>query len=220
MSFLAPGSEDAPMILSRRDRWLPSMRQLRLVAMWCTIYLLLNLLGHLDGSAWLLLPWLAVWIAALILLIAGLFYLRSIRRAPGAVLLTISLLPIAVTVVAPLIDRVAARSAFELRRSDYQSAVDMVNGSRAAMNGGTTARGTTFLVDAGPPRRVAFVTNPGVVDNWAGVIYDPTDAVASAQAPSWTEAGAAVSPEVRELFGGDIVSCRHIDDHFYRCGFT
>lgn len=218
MSFLA--AEEEGRSLSGRSLWLPSMQQLRLVAAWCAAYLLLSMLGYLHNSAWLLLAWLGLWIAALVLLVAGFLHLRSVRRAPGAVLLTITLLPVAVILVTPLFDQLAARVAFELRREEFQTVVDMVNGSREPPSGGTTARGTTYLVDPGPPRRIAFATHPGVVDNWSGVVYDSTDAVASAQAPSWAEGGAAVSQDVRELFGGDIVTCRHIDNHFYRCGFT
>lgn len=216
MSFLAHEAEE----LSSRDRWLPSPRQARLVAMWCGLYLLYATLGQLYSSLWLLVMELFVWLAALILLVLGLLHLRMLRRVPVAVLLTVALLPAAALLVTPALHRFATWSAFELRRDEFQAVIDVVESGRIPRRGRTTARGIPYIIDEGPPRRIAFQTHPGVVDNWSGVVYDPTHAVAATMAHSGRDKGVAVPEEVRELFGGDIVSCRLIDDSFYRCGFT
>lgn len=79
--------------------------------------------------------------------------------------------------------------------------------------------GVEYLVDPGPPIRVAF--NPaGLLDNWSGIIFDPTDVVMQADGFD-LRAGKYVAPdEVTKLFGGDLVSCRKLWGHFYDCSFT
>jgi hypothetical protein len=205
---------------SPAERWLPSKRQARLVAIWCGLYLVYATAGHLYGWPWALPASLLVWLAALVLMIVGLFHLRMLRKAPVATLLTVALLPAAAIVAVPALHGAAVWIAFELRRGELQAVVDDVENGRLQRVGGRTAGGIAYIVEEGQPFRIAFVTQPGVVDNWGGIVYDPTHGVAAAVAPSWTDAGRAVPDQVRELFGGDIVTCQHIDGFFYRCGFT
>ena len=79
-------------------------------------------------------------------------------------------------------------------------------------------RGITYSVDLGPPIRVAF--NPeGMLDNWSGIIFDPTGEVMIAD--GFEANGKFRAPErITKLFGGDLVSCRHLLDDFYACSFT
>lgn len=82
-----------------------------------------------------------------------------------------------------------------------------------------TANGITYSVDAGPPVRVAF--NPeGFLDNWSGVIYDPTGEVM--RADGWDPAsGKFRAPDrITKIFGGDLVACRHLWGDYYDCSFT
>lgn len=87
-----------------------------------------------------------------------------------------------------------------------------------------SARDTADLrvvLDAGPPLRVAFPQPGGIIDNWEGIVYDPTGAVGAAT--GWRDGvpGRYSAPvEVRALFGGDLVACRHVRASFYRCWFT
>lgn len=76
--------------------------------------------------------------------------------------------------------------------------------------GETPPRGPVRYTVEGEPLRVVFPTQEGFVDNWAGVVYDPTDQVRARK----------VDPKVRKWFGGDMVGCTHLTGHFYRCGFT
>jgi hypothetical protein len=79
-----------------------------------------------------------------------------------------------------------------------------------------------YKLDLGPPIRVGFPQPGGLLDNWEGVVYDPTGEVEKAR--GWVyESGRQefTAPEnVVRLFGGDIVSCVHIEGNFYRCWFT
>ena len=79
-------------------------------------------------------------------------------------------------------------------------------------------RGVTYSVDLGPPIRVAF--NPaGMLDNWSGIVFDPTGDVMKAD--GFDAQGKFFAPDrITRLFGGDLVSCRHLWGDYYSCSFT
>jgi hypothetical protein len=79
--------------------------------------------------------------------------------------------------------------------------------------------GITYSVDLGPPIRVAF--NPaGFLDNWSGIIYDPTGVVMQARGFDAVTGKFAAPDEITKLFDGDLVSCRHLWGSYYDCSFT
>lgn len=73
-------------------------------------------------------------------------------------------------------------------------------------------------VDAGPPIRVAFVWD-GIIDNWYGPVYDPSGKVLEANKlkSNWEDPSLA---DIKKLFGGDMVGCRHLTGPWYFCSFT
>ena len=79
--------------------------------------------------------------------------------------------------------------------------------------------GVTYIVDYGPPVRVAF--NPeGMLDNWSGIIYDPSHQVELAKGFD-PVSGKFYAPErVTKIFGGDLVACRRLYGDYYDCSFT
>jgi hypothetical protein len=87
-------------------------------------------------------------------------------------------------------------------------------------SGASPAAGSPrFVVDSGPPIRVAFRLPGGMLDNWEGVIYDPSGAVAAAR--GWGPRNTFTAPtDVRLLFGGDLVTCEVVRRPYYRCWFT
>lgn len=78
--------------------------------------------------------------------------------------------------------------------------------------------GVGLNVDRGPPLRVAF--NPeGMLDNWSGIVFDPTGEVM--QADGFDASGRFRAPDrITKLFGGDLVSCRRLWGDYYDCSFT
>lgn len=80
--------------------------------------------------------------------------------------------------------------------------------------------GVRFVVDSGPPLRVAFPQPGSVTHNREGVVHDPTGSLAAA-VPRRKE-GEWRSPPSRfaRLFGGELTGCKHIRGPFYRCWFT
>ena len=80
-------------------------------------------------------------------------------------------------------------------------------------------KGVTYSVDVGPPVRVAF-NRAGMLDNWSGIIYDPTGEVMLARGVD-SKTGRFFAPDrITKLFNGDLVSCRHLWGSYYDCSFT
>lgn len=77
-------------------------------------------------------------------------------------------------------------------------------------------------VEPGPPLRIVFHHSGGVIDNWQGTIYDPTDAVAAARGWQYDPTGPRFTApqEIKDLFGGNLLWCYQLGAHYYRCGFT
>ena len=113
-------------------------------------------------------------------------------------------------------------ASFLNNRSDYEEVVRLVQKGQfdAKVREYQEHDGTKFMLDEGPPRRVAFPMPGGFLDNWSGVIYDPTGEVMLADGFD-SETGEFAAPDrITKLFDGDIVSCRHMLGSFYNCSFT
>lgn len=77
----------------------------------------------------------------------------------------------------------------------------------------------TYVADAAPPRRVAFEPS-GMLDNWSGIIWDPTHEVMKANGFD-PHTGRFRAPErITKLFGGDLVGCRRLGGDWFDCSFT
>ena len=61
-------------------------------------------------------------------------------------------------------------------------------------------------IEPGPPLRVVFVQPAGVLDNWVGIVYDPTGIVINARQfkDDWSNWNDPALKEVRQMFGGDL----------------
>ena len=76
----------------------------------------------------------------------------------------------------------------------------------------------TYVADYGSPRRVAFEPG-GYLDNWSGIVWDPTHDVM--QADGFDAAGHFHAPNsITKLFGGDLVACRRLGGDWFDCSFT
>lgn len=127
----------------------------------------------------------------------------------------------------PLLDAgdrfgVAARLAQDEAR--FATIIARVKEEQPAASDGTqrTEDGISFLVDRGPPLRVAFHPR-GILDSWTGIVFDPTRALSNyvSQGPRRPGARSAITPDdLSGLFGGDLVGCRHLRDDFFLCRFT
>lgn len=74
--------------------------------------------------------------------------------------------------------------------------------------------------DCDSPRRVAFPMPGGIIDNWVGIVYDPTGLVTQVNQVSGSGLKNPKFAYVVGLFGGDMASARHLFGHWYVCSFT
>ena len=77
-------------------------------------------------------------------------------------------------------------------------------------------QGRRFMRDSGPPERMAFPWPGGLLDNWCGVVFDPTnelDALIRSPKPPREH-------PARGFFGGDIIKVEHLEGPWYFCWFT
>jgi hypothetical protein len=170
--------------------------------------------------------WVAYWlgaVAAMVLLVYLVRRQRLPRQTRWSAAGFAALVPLIAVVHQPLAvagDTAQFRRRFERLAPRYAAIVRQLERDSIAVRDGTTDD-IRFLVDSGPPVRVAFPQTDGILDNWEGVIYDLSGAVLSAgQFGSAGTPAFSAPPEVRQLFGGDLVACERVRDHYYRCWFT
>lgn len=73
--------------------------------------------------------------------------------------------------------------------------------------------GVDFVVADSAPLRVAFPKPGQFLDNWSGIVYDPTGAVEQGDFDTYPT-------QIKKLFDGDMVVCDHIVGPWYDCAFT
>lgn len=107
---------------------------------------------------------------------------------------------------------------FLLNRHRYGDVVGQVTLASATNRGHLPP---DVRVDEGPPLRVAFVWG-GTIDNWCGVIFDPSRQVLAANAfnGDWATWSQQVPVGIKKLFGGDLVSCKALSPPYFHCCFT
>ena len=104
----------------------------------------------------------------------------------------------------------------------YQRIVADVEHDSSLKSGWHTTGDIKYYVEQGPPIRVAFALPGGILDNWEGIVYDPSGEVSRAQ-EAWQlrmKAGRIDLERILTLFGGTLYRTKHIKGPWYRCGFT
>ncbi len=78
-----------------------------------------------------------------------------------------------------------------------------------------------FYIDDGVPVRVGFPSN-GVLDNWCGVVFDPTDELSHVCGDDGLESGSFRERpcSARRLFGDKMTYCERLEKGWYFCCFT
>ncbi len=110
---------------------------------------------------------------------------------------------------------------FERDLPRYEAVVQRVLRS-PPMPDTTPYRARDYLVDEGPPRRVAFPWPGGMLDNWSGIVYDPTGVVLRVTRlnPDWSNSSDPSLQPVMRLFGGTMYYCERVRGPWYFCRFT
>ena len=200
---------------------------LRLVVIvWILLGLALGLLAQLALEyLWILglIPALAWAAVGLVILVAALWRARRPEARRSAVLLAFGvaigwILFIPTTWVG---NSLTTRIRFALQRSTYDAVVSR-EASADAKEGSHQVGDLRYIVESGPPLRIAFVWPGGIIDNWCGAVYDPTGAVmrSSEFNGDWDTWSEQVPAEIIGLFGGDLLRCDELDAPYYHCCFT
>jgi hypothetical protein len=110
------------------------------------------------------------------------------------------------------------RIRFSLHRSEYERIVETLG--RGILDPSSSASDKLdYVLDFGPPLRVAFTWPRGLIDNWCGIVHDPTgDVLKVNELERWSDQWR--NSEITKLFGGDMVSCRAVDHPYFLCCFT
>lgn len=116
-------------------------------------------------------------------------------------------------------ERLIVKYRFDSHIAQYQHIVSEANAGRMPSGYGID-ESIRFHVDQGPPIRVAFPQPGGTLDNWEGIVYDPTGDVLKAQGWTGPDGKLTAPSDIISLFGGTLVSCIKIDGDYYRCSFT
>lgn len=192
------------------------------VAIWAAITV-----GFPFAMAWwttllalLMMAALPIWglISLALLILCAVSGIRGPRR--GGLLLAVAMIVVlAVVNLANVVGPAGDDLRFRLERPAYDKVVAEVASGQWRTEDVRRLRGVVIRTDPGPPSRVAFVWS-GMGDNWAGVVWDPTDIVATATGWDGAAGRYTASPIAKKLFGGDLVWCSQLSGHYYRCGFT
>ncbi len=117
---------------------------------------------------------------------------------------------------------VARLARFYILKPSYSKAIAQTearlrDGERVLLGSSDT------LVDiTGQRVRVAFIWPGGIVDNWYGVVFDPTDELAQVSDGKGArdELGFIGDTRIKRWFGGDLIRCERIERQWYFCWFT
>lgn len=207
------------------------LRLARIFSMFLLIPFCVGFIGAYSAGAGVILFLLAIPLAALGLLIVSIYSLiKGIRAAQetshkaekaGVILASPCLLLVTLAFAWPLMglgSHLGDLTRLAVNQTAYQRIIAQ---ARSAPNNSETSEyvGITYWVDHGPPVRVAF--NPeGMLDNWSGIIYDPTGDVMQADGFDPVTGRFYYPDRITKLFGGDLVSCRHLWGDYFTCSFT
>jgi hypothetical protein len=198
----------------------------RMVVVWLVTGLVLALTAELAwehlwiAAYWPTIAWV-IWGIALL----GLELLRlrrpQRRRAVAVELAAMVVVAVAFLPTARMGAWLTATIRFRLQRPRYERLIAELS-SVPSDRREHRWHGIRYIAEQGPPLRVAFPWPGGILDNWCGVVYDPTKLVLQANnfTGDWEKWRQQVPGEVIVLFGGDMLHCNEIDPPFYYCCFT
>jgi hypothetical protein len=204
---------------------------MKIAMIWLVSGLVLALTADLAADyLWIfaLLPWI-IWAAVgVVLAVKAGWRLRRVdqRRTAGAALLCIATGALAFLPTAQLGASLTTKIRFALERPRYEKVISTLNDSIVTTGHPAGGRhdyeGLAYVVESGPPLRLAFPWPGGMLDNWCGAVYDPTSAVLKANnfTGDWSKWDDQVPLEIKRMFGGDLLHCSELKSPFYHCCFT
>mgnify|MGYP006089342815 CR=1 FL=1 len=194
----------------------------------CSLFIFLRFLFHHDLIISL---WILVWAIDAIIIGLGLIsviqliiILRKKRNRFAAICLAALLAIGCISYGTDLIKDLGLKLRFYRFKSAYSEIVENVKSETGPQKGNHL--GIDYRSEIDPVFRVIFPW-AGIVDNWYGIIYDPSGKVLrcnesdprfpgpGSKAPKDTELS-----QIRMVFGGLLYKAEHLGNHWYLCWFT
>lgn len=151
--------------------------------------------------------------------VIGATLIRGVRRKQGS-LLAVGVVVAVVALtgwVTPAGAYLGARIKLWREMDGYQRVVDKV-----AEGASDSDFAYPVSIEPGPPKRIAFSWG-GIIDNWRGVVYDPTGEVLKANIldrETWDNRNDPEYASVSRWFGGTLIRAQHLKGDWYLCWFT
>jgi hypothetical protein len=110
--------------------------------------------------------------------------------------------------------RIGTLTGFYAVKPRYEAVVDSLKAGRMSVTR------LPYRVDPGISLRVAFPWPGGILDDWCGVVHDPSGLLKKARLfkPDLSNLGDPDLHDVRRLFAGDDCYCEPLGDGWYYCG--
>lgn len=80
--------------------------------------------------------------------------------------------------------------------------------------------GVQYRITRGPPTRIAFSLPTHAGGNLSAIVHDPSDGIAMVTGRSDRPGDDEARAALRKLRGGEVIACKPIIDHYFRCDFT
>lgn len=179
------------------------------LVIWSAIFIAVSIFQYeLSVDFWFLpyLFWLVLLLCGFILLIISLvisFRKKSFRS------LSIYTLPILIVCAIGLLTSMFSYDIFlSFRMSSYEEIVQKVTSGELSKSSVFNGIGFEKENTRNDILRVAFPNGTGVIDNWCGLVWDPSGLIGT------------VNKDSVGLFGGDLIGVRHKGGYWYVACFT
>lgn len=200
------------------------------VLAWCTAVCVLSVITlcvfwyDLNGPSGLILRVVVRGLCLITGMLLAAFWLITILkeriwRSPA-----IAILLIVFTVSACLIsaERIGRHTRFYLHKRSYETRVaEIIQLGQSKSASGACNHSEDYCIDLGPPIRLAFVWG-GLLDNWYGIVYDPTGKVLEATRSEISRFGRndPSRASVKNFFSSGLISAEHLTGPWYFCDFN
>ena len=194
----------------------------------CTLFVLLRFLFHHDLiiSLWILVFVIDMVIIglAVISIVQLIITIRKKRNRFAGICLTALLTIGGISYGTDLIKDLGLKLRFYRFKSAYSEIVEKVKSETRPQKGNHL--GIEYESETDPVLRVTFPW-AGIVDNWYGIIYDPSGKIMryNESDPKFPGQGPEVPKDkelsqIRMVFGGLLYKAEHLGNYWYLCWFT
>jgi hypothetical protein len=193
----------------------------------CILFVLLRSIFHHDLIINL---WIFVWVVdafiiglAVISIFQLIIAIRRKRHPRLGILLAALIVSGSLSYGTDLLKDLGLQLRFYRLKQEYSEIVAMLQSGSISQKG--THHGIPYQSENEPEFRVSFSWG-GIIDNWYGVIYDPSGKIMRCNEsepsllPLQSSSDEKELHQIRMIFGGVLYKAEHLGDHWYLGWFT